>query len=158
MLPAHSKGWDVGDFWWDDERLVATPSTSVEPSQLSSRGSADGGLCLQPYSRCGVAQNVQPALAHTHGLLQGGVRKRSGRKQDRVAPVSHPVEGEGEGGGPSAPAAAVHTITYNGRGKMKRACRIGGCPGVCDNAYTARSRVCHTHMKAGKTVTPMLAP
>jgi hypothetical protein len=30
------------------------------------------------------------------------------------------------------------------------ACRIDGCPGICDKAYTARSRVCLEHMQAGE--------
>jgi hypothetical protein len=78
-----------------------------------------------------------------------------GRKQDKVAPISHPVEGEqmlgDEGGRHSAkPPSAVCTTKYGKQARKNLACRIGGCPEICNNAYTARSRVCHRHMKAGK--------
>jgi hypothetical protein len=41
-----------------------------------------------------------------------------------------------------------------------RACRIEGCTGICNSAYTARSRVCLAHMKAGggAVAVELLAP
>jgi hypothetical protein len=121
--PSTSQHWDVADYSWDDVRLVATPS--MEQNSPWSARSTVGGLSLQ------------------------------GRKQDKVAPISHPVEGEqmlgDEGGRHSAkPPSAVCTTKYGKQARKNLACRIGGCPEICNNAYTARSRVCHTHMKAGK--------
>jgi hypothetical protein len=44
-----------------------------------------------------------------------------------------------------------------GKSKTSLACKIEGCPEICDRAYTARSRVCLTHMKAGSRNPPQMS-
>jgi hypothetical protein len=50
---------------------------------------------------------------------------------------------EAEGGGSST------VLSKPSKRKTNLACRIEGCPKICDKAYTARSRVCLPHMQAG---------
>jgi hypothetical protein len=147
------------------ESLRSSSSFTPGPQQLhhSPRSTTgDHSLLFNDFVPCKKVAGVNvgsPKLSHTRdprgklssGRLDKGAATRTsinmGKQPGLFAEVA--AEGEGEGSGPTAqPVPPVVCTAYCGRFKRTLACRIAGCTGMCDKAYTARSRVCLKHMQA----------